>query len=281
MKVKRLSKKVLSLLRLLRSDGPEKDVPKFWITRTGSRLDSNFAEQTPYSITDFDGYQRIDIKDQIFLWPKNSPLSGALQILSEILTPEHPHQYLYGHTNISKNDIVMDIGACEGAFAAAVTSRCAHVVAVEPSRSMCALMPVLFRLRDEPCPTILSCLLGAKPGCAYFLENRDSPGHSRIVPAAGQGAYEVPVRTLDELVEDLGRKPTFIKCDAEGAEPAIFSGGKRFLRQHRPKLAITTYHNDGDYRAMHELLTSLDYNVAGKGLLFSGETLRVQMIHAW
>jgi FkbM family methyltransferase len=146
---------------------------------------------------------------------------------------------------------------------------------------MCALIPALFQLRHERCPEILNCLLGNEPGRAYFHENISNPGASRIISEPAPGAYEVPVRTLDELAETLEYKPTFIKCDAEGAEFAIFSAGKQFLRKYRPKLAITAYHNDGDYAAMHALLTSLGYNVVGKGFLFAGGMLRVQMIHAW
>lgn len=274
--------KIRAVLRLLGSQGPEKNVPKFWLARTGSRLDRRFATSTPYSIQDFEDFMQIEVKDQIFLWPRNSPKAKALQILSEILTPKHPHQYLYGNTRIDKDDVVLDIGACEGAFAAAVTSRCKRVIAVEPSRSMCALIKSLFELRREECPEILNCLVGSESGSAYFFENISNPGGSRIVTAKTPGAYEVPVRTLDEIVEQLDYRPTFIKCDAEGAEIEIFSGGKNFLRTHHPKLAITTYHNDGDYAAMHVLLTSLGYRVAGKGFLFSGGgTLRVQMIHAW
>jgi FkbM family methyltransferase len=158
-----------------------------------------------------------------------------------------------------------------------------RVFAVEPSRTMCALIPELFRLRRESCPEILNCLLGSVPGRAYFLEVPENPGESRIVPGPAPRAYELPVRTLDEIVESLEHKPTFIKCDAEGAERAILIGGKRFLSEFHPKLAITTYHNDGDYAAVHSLLSSFGYNVAGKGFLFSPAkgTLRVQMIHAW
>ena len=102
-----------------------------------------------------------------------------------------------------------------------------------------------------------------------------------IAPEPLEGAYEVQIRTLDEITKELEHKPSFIKCDAEGAEVEIFRGGQEFLRLHHPKLAITTYHNDDDYAKMHAFLSSLGYNVAGKGFLFSGEKLRVQMIHAW
>ena len=256
---------------------------KFWLFRTAGPLDRKFKRSAAIRYGDYGGYLQIEVKGETFLWPKGSPRDGVLRILSEIMTPAHPHRYIYGHTKINRNDIVLDIGACEGAFSAVVTSHCRRVIAIEPSRTMCALIPALFQVRREPCPAILNCLLGSESGRAYFLENVTNPGESRIVREAAPGAYGLPVRTLDEVAESLEQKPTFIKCDAEGAEPAIFSGGKEFLRKFRPKLAITTYHNDGDYAAMHRLLTLLGYNVAGKGFLFSPAqgTLRVQMIHAW
>jgi FkbM family methyltransferase len=99
-----------------------------------------------------------------------------LQLLSEILTPGHPHQYQHGPTMIGTDDIVLDIGACEGSFSALVTARCKRVIAVEPSLSMCRLIEELFRLRNEPCPRILNCLLGSESGKAHFLENVENPG---------------------------------------------------------------------------------------------------------
>ena len=276
-----MKQRLLAVLRLLRSQGPEKDVPKYWLFRTGSRLDRKFLASTPYSVSDHEGFSQITIKNQHVLWPRHAPKTGILQILSEILTPDHPHQYLYGPTVIGPDDVVLDIGACEGAFSAVVTARCKRVIAVEPSRSMCSLMTELFNLRHEPCPQILNCLLGREAAKAHFVENSQNPGASRVCPDPLPDSYELPVMTLDEAVEAMEYKPTFIKCDAEGAEPAIFSGGKRFLREFHPKLAITTYHNDGDFADLHTLLKSLDYNVIGKGFLCAKNVLRVQMIHAW
>lgn len=278
-----IKRKVASVIKLHRSPGPERDIPKFWLTRTAGVMDRKFADSGACSFTENGEYLQINVKDQIFLWPLAAPRHRIVQILSEIFQPDHPHQYLYGHTQVNSEDVVLDIGACEGAFSAFVTPRCKHVIAVEPSRSMCALIPALFALRNEPCPVVLNCLLGSESSTAYFLENESNPGASCITSGPEPGAYQVPVKTIDEIVETLEHKPTFIKCDAEGAEPSIFAGGKSFLKQYRPKLAITTYHNDGDYAAMRSLLTELNYNVEGKGLLYSpGQgTLRVQMIHAW
>jgi FkbM family methyltransferase len=276
-----VKQKLAAILKLLQTNGPEKNVSKSWLFRTGSRLDRRFKASTPYTVSDHGEFSQITTKGQVFLWPRNAPVASALQILSEILTPGHPHQYQFGSTMVGRDDVVLDIGACEGAFAATVTSHCKRVIAVEPSRSMSELMLELFRIRKEPCPQILNCLLGGESSKAYFLENVNNPGASRISSGPVPGAYELPVKTLDEAVETMEFKPTFIKCDAEGAELAIFSGGKRFLSEFHPKLAITTYHNESDFRNLHAMLKSFGYRVEGKGLLFSQDALRVQMIHAW
>jgi len=48
---------------------------------------------------------------------------------------------------------------------------------------------------------------------------------------------EVPGRTLDEEVEEIGlTKVDFIKCDVEGGEAAVMAGGLRTIRTHRPTI---------------------------------------------
>jgi hypothetical protein len=51
----------------LRSQGPEKDVPKYWLFCTGSRLDRMFLASTPYSVSDREAFSQITIKDQTIL----------------------------------------------------------------------------------------------------------------------------------------------------------------------------------------------------------------------
>jgi len=204
-----------------------------------------------------------------------------VQLLAELLVTTHPHQYNWGPTQVARHDVVLDIGACEGSFAALVTGRCSGVIVVEPSRTMCALIRDLFKLREQPCPVIKQCLLGDKPSIAYFLENPVNPGASRASAMIVEGAYEVPVLTLDRLVEELEPKPTFVKCDAEGSAPTILSGGRNFLARCRPKLAIASYHTDWEYIELHNLLKPLGYCITGKGFIFTGSKLRVNMLHAY
>jgi FkbM family methyltransferase len=272
---------LMAVLRLLRSRGPESNISKRWLFQNSSRLDRKFRNSGAYTFGDRGEFAQVTIDNQVYLWPRSASRDMILQILSELLTPTHPHQYQYGPTIIRPDDIVLDIGACEDSFSALVTSRCKRVVAIEPSVSMCRLIEELFQLRNEPCPQILPCLLGSQSGKAYFLDNVRNPGASKVTSESVPGAYEVPVRTIDEVIEMLPERPTYLKCDAEGEELKIFAGGKSFLRKFHPRLAITTYHNVGDYADMHNLLKSLGYRVTGKGFLFSEGTLRPIMIHAW
>ena len=171
-----MNHKVTAALRLLRLRGPERDVPKRWLLRNSGRLDRKFKSRAPCTFSDQGEFLQVAVEDQLFLWPRSASRDMILQLLSEILTPGHPHQYQHGPTMIGKDDIVLDIGACEGSFSALVTARCKRVLAVEPSLSMCRLIEELFRLRNEPCPRILNCLLGSESGKAHFLENVENPG---------------------------------------------------------------------------------------------------------
>jgi FkbM family methyltransferase len=273
--------KVQAIVRLLRNRGPERQVSLRWLLHTGSRFDKEFALAKKHQVYPYGDFTRIEIDNQQFLWPRQAPLEPLLQILSELLTPDHPHQYLYGPTQLNANDVVLDIGASEGSFSVIAASRCKQVIAVEPSHTMQTLIRSLFDLRNLPQPILVPCLLGSQPGSAYFLETPENPGAAHISDVSVSDTYEVAVRTLDDVVDSLELKPTFIKCDAEGAEQAILAGGIRFLQTCKPKLAITTYHNSDDYPRLYALLTSIGYRVMGKGFLFSHNALHVQMLHAW
>ncbi|MEP6821232.1 MAG: FkbM family methyltransferase [Chthoniobacterales bacterium] len=58
--------------------------------------------------------------------------------------------------------------------------------------------------------------------------------------SVGSGQMEVECRPLDEAVAEF--KPTFIKMDIEGAEPAALRGAKQIISGDQPILAICLYH---------------------------------------
>jgi len=274
--------KLKAIWNLALTSGPESKVSKRWLLgKSGSSMDRKFASSGAYTIEKSGDYLRFQVADEVFLWPADLPAAPMIGILSELFTPTHPHQYQWGPTQVHPEDVVLDIGASEGAFSALVTGRCKQVIAVEPSRTMCALMRDLFRVRNQPCPQIVECLLGSRTATAYFAENPVNPGASRICTKPVDGAYQVPVLALDDLVQQTGIRPTYIKCDAEGAAFDILLGAREYLRTYRPKLAIASYHTDTEYADLFGLLKPMGYQILGKGFLFSHGKLRVQMLHAW
>jgi FkbM family methyltransferase len=275
------SRRAEALWKLALDKGPEKNVSKKWLLYNSSRLDREFIANHEYKVIEDGKYVRVEFRNEAFLWPAAMPIHQMLVFLSEQFSPNHPHCYTNGVTQVTSDDIVLDVGACEGVFTSYIAPKCKSILAVEPSKSMCALTEKQFALRQLPSPRIVQCLLGDKPSKAYFLENDINPGASHMSDKPVPGAYEVPIITLDELVQSTGIEPTFIKCDAEGAAMAIFSGGKNYLQRRRPKLAIASYHTESEYANLFNLLKPMGYQITGKGFLLVGRKLRVVMLQAY
>jgi FkbM family methyltransferase len=255
-----------------------------WLFDTSSRCDARFearfgeAFKRIRSDTEF---QYVDIDGEPFVWPKSSPIGDLKQILSELIQDDHPHHYDVKPTKITPNDIVLDIGAGEGAFAAAVAAKGAKVVLVEPSRTMQRVIRKLFILRKLGDPCLFQYLIGDTNTQTQFLEDAGNPGGSRATLDQIADSYPVEMLTLDEFaVRHLQSGVTYIKCDAEGWDCKILKAGRALLEKYQPKISVTTYHDRVDYRDISEFLHGLNYRCSGKGLLFSGGALRTVMLHA-
>lgn len=116
--------------------------------------------------------------------------------------------------------------------------------------------------------------LGLNPDLAGRIRVYENPvysesGQELFVVGNGPGTQVVPqtadpkalkVRTLkiDDLVAggDFPRID-FIKMDIEGAELEALKGGESVLRQFKPKLAITVYHDFKDFWTIPQYLDSL------------------------
>jgi len=71
---------------------------------------------------------------------------------------------------------------------------------------------------------------------------------------------EVKAISIDELVEKNNiQKVDIIKIDIEGAEPKTLEGAIKTIKQHRPQLAISVYHQiDHYFDIPYTMITSLD-----------------------
>jgi FkbM family methyltransferase len=255
-----------------------------WLYNTSTRCDARFGARFGEAfkqIQSDEEFQYVCINGEPFVWPKASPIHSLKQILSELIQEDHPHHYDVPPTKINPGDLVLDVGAAEGAFAAATILKGAEVLLVEPSRTMQRVIARLFRLRGLGEPCLFGYLLGDVPAEFQFLEEIGNPGGSRPVSGQIAGSYPVEIVTLDEFAaRHLPHGATYIKCDAEGWDYKILKSGGALLEKYHPKIAVTTYHNQTDYRDISGFLFGLDYICSAKGLLYDGGTLRTLMLHA-
>ena len=267
--------------RMLRTPEAWRGVGVRWLLYPPNLIDRRFRRRARVRVEHNAGHQIVWVNGHQYVWPEGMDLGPLLNVVSELTTPFHPNQYLWGPTTVGKDDVVLDIGSCEGSFAAVVAELGARPIAVEPSQRMQQVIRHLFQLRGLKAPEIVGCLLSSERGRLPFMEDVANAGHSRI--STGHPAAEtMDVRTLDDVVESLKlERCDFIKCDAEGADVDIIMGGARTLATFRPKLAICTYHADDHYVHLRRHLLQLGYRVRGKGFLNAGGHLRVIMLHAW
>lgn len=150
--------------------------------------------------------------------------------------PASPHRYLSEDFDVEEGDVVVDIGAAEGNFALDVVERAGHVW--------------LFEAGEQ----------WQRPLQLTFAPWRDKV---TVVPkrvGAGSGEGQV---TLDEFFRDREEKIGFLKIDVDGAEQEVFDGMQELLKGQRiRRIALCTYHRQGDADHFARLLGDLGYRIS-------------------
>jgi len=169
------------------------------------------------------------------------------------------------HCKAEVGDVVVDAGGCWGEtclYFAHEAGQSGAVVAFEfiPSNLAVlkrnrALNPHLaanYHVVDNP--------LWSSEGLKLYYVDW-GPG-SRVTPDVNRyHSWEgiVETVTIDQTLVKLGlNRVDFIKMDIEGAELEALKGAERSIRKHRPKLAISLYHNVEDVDVIPRYLASLD-----------------------
>lgn len=128
------------------------------------------------------------------------------------------------------------------------------IFAIEPDPENRAVLEKTFSSRWSADalrrPAIVEEALGAYKGSAAF---HGGLGYASQLAAIGQQITEVTT------IDALGVKPSFIKLHLEGGELDALKGGWTTLRESRPVIAATVYHNDdGIWKTPLWMMQSLD-----------------------
>ncbi len=155
-----------------------------------------------------------------------------------------PHCYFAGDFNVQNDDVGIDVGAAEGAFALEVIDRVEHVYLIESDIDWCAALALTFQPYKEKVTIING-----------FVSD-------------GQDKNQI---FLDSLFGD--RKIDFIKMDIEGAERKALLGAEKIIEKDMPRLAICTYHHASDNSWIGDWLIGKGYKVTNSAgyVLCQGE----------
>jgi FkbM family methyltransferase len=198
--------------------------------------------------------------------------------------PKNAHFYLR-HTPVKAGDVCVDCGACEGFFVfQALEAGASKVICVEAGAVMAACLKRTFEKEITAGRVVISQLaLGALNGTTAFNFDNLNPFGGNMNTSAGQGET-VQVRTLERLLQELAiPQIDFLKMDIEGAEIQAIEGALPVLQFNHPRLAITTYHRQFDYRMLHSIVLAAGYQrIKSAGLVQRDDAMyRPVMLHAY
>lgn len=168
--------------------------------------------------------------------------------------------------------VLFDLGAHFGVFSFAALHFGApgsRAVAVDPSAAAVRMLELGARLNAVPDRlAVVHAAAADRPGWGEMLPVGVIADGYYITPEPGRARRDlvrVRVITVDELVAELGVRPTHLKIDVEGAEAAVLRGARGVLAADPAPLVFLELHNDmtrrsgGDPAAAVAELTALGY----------------------
>jgi len=196
-------------------------------------------------------YSRLADETSRYIFNKLVEFRNTLYITHlEGFFPNEQSQYFEDFLELGyNNETFVDIGCFNGLNSlefARLSPGYKSIFAFEPD-------PANFK----KCLASLNCLrdvhlnqIGLSNICGTLRLTQGESG-STISP---DGPVEIIVNYLDNLSIP---NPTFIKMDIEGEEVQALLGAKSTIARHHPKLAISVYHNVGDFYRIPRLILKI------------------------
>jgi len=254
-----------SAIAILRNEGIEKFSCRllyFTIQRKNlcvENLRYGFASM----VNRFSNYVKVTVNDyQMYINPKDKGISKELYLYGgrEFFSTEFMKNY------ISKDDVVIDIGANIGYYALleGKLARKGEIYCVEPVPANVHLLKKNIELNNCKNISVFQYAIGDFNGKSkiYIYDKCNWSSFIRNPKGNIVEEIEVPVMTLDTFVKKhVHRNPTLIRMDVEGYEYNILKGASETLRKStKLKLAIEMHPHLMPSASTKELLNILKGN---------------------
>ena len=195
--------------------------------------------------------QAADVKKAYSLWADDvsrheylGQLEWRISLDHRVLPPHLPQREIYfpdDLVSIERDEFFVDCGAFDGDSIREFLKRNekfrGFILGIEPDPENISLLRKYFSTLPKTIQDRVSAIqlaVGTKRGIVRF--NATGSAASSV----GVGMFEVQSDSLDNLL--IGKNPTYVKMDIEGAEIEALKGGHNIIAENMPILAICAYH---------------------------------------
>jgi FkbM family methyltransferase len=163
------------------------------------------------------------------------------------LVPRQNERALFDYlrANIRPGALIFDIGAFLGTYAvleARWAGASGRVVAFEPSPFSFGVLRRHVQMNGLGSRVdVRQAAVGAVPGCRTLMTFADEPYRNQIVGApvsTAPATVDVTVITIDDIADEVGRPPDWIRMDVQGLEFEVLEGARRAIRESRGRMRI-------------------------------------------
>jgi len=161
---------------------------------------------------------------------------------------------------LSKDDVVVDLGANIGYYALMESKRCKKVYAIEPVEKNIQFLKTNVELNKCKNIEIFPMAIGDKTTTALMNISSTSNLHSFYPLQNAICKKEIKMDTLDNFLKDK-EKPTFVRMDIEGYELKVLHGmtdtlkfvGRLFIEVHADIMSLS------ETRELIDILSNNDF----------------------
>jgi FkbM family methyltransferase len=251
--------------------------------------DSNYKTAHEYDIESKDKLRILS--ENLFDTKSQNLLNQILRFRESLDYADYPNietnekQYLDPTFISNLGDInMLDLGAYNGDtaedFINVIGNKVSKIYCIEPSNINLMELDSFLKSRNMYSQKIIPvmCAMGSESGLAKI----QGSGSSLIVDILQKdvnlikNGNIVPVCTVDQTFNNLGIN--LIKMDIEGAEKEVLLGGKKYIKEFSPFLAIAIYHKPTDLFEIPSIILDINPNYKFLLRLYS-ENLRELILY--